>query len=310
MDTINHQCLTKIRVMKKLNLKLFAALLFSVSAFTFVACSDDDDNNKDDGKIDPSTIATTNLVAYFPFDTDGKENINAITPTAVGVTYVAGRRNNAYQGADGAYLLYDLPTGNALRSLTAFSVAMWFYGPPAIDGVAPVPGIMQIGGTTDPTWGNLMLTQDRMADAVDSLNIKMVFHKEGAVWANQFVGFSNSAFIENRWMHIVFAYDNTTSTYMVYVNGAPLTLSEGITKRWAAGDDVSPRPALGDLAFASATQFSIGGWIQRILGNSSDEWMGYFTGKMDELRIYNKGLSATEVKSLYDAEVTQLTATE
>jgi hypothetical protein len=293
------------------NLKLFAALLFSASAFTFVACSNDDDNNPNDGKTDPSTIATSNLVAYFPFDTDGKESINSIAPkTATGVTYVAGRRNNAYQGADGAYLLYDLPTGNALRSLTAFSIAMWFYGPPAIDGVAPVPGIMQISGTTDPTWGNLMLTQDRMPDAVDSLNIKMVFHKEGAAWSNQFVGFSRPAFIENRWMHIVFAYDNTTSTYMVYVNGAPLTLKEDETKRWAAGDDVSPRPALGDLAFASATQFSIGGWMQRILGNSTDEWMGYFTGKIDELRIYNKGLSATEVKSLYDAEVTQLTTTE
>ena len=29
-------------------------------------------------------------------------------------------------------------------------------------------------------------------------------------------------------------------------------------------------------------------------------------GQMDELRIYNKGLNATEAKNLYDAEISQL----
>jgi len=34
--------------------------------------------------------------------------------------------------------------------------------------------------------------------------------------------------------------------------------------------------------------------------------MGWFKGNLDELRVYDKALSDTEVKSLFDAEVTQL----
>lgn len=283
---------------------LFGTLLLSGMMIT--SCSKDDDG-KNDGKIDPGTIATSNLVAYFPFEDDGVDEVDGLTPSeSPNVSFVNGRRGKAYQGAANAYFLYDLPAGHELRDLQAFTISMWFYGAPAIDGVPPVPGILQIGGTSDPVWGNLCLTQDRMPDAADSLNIKIVFHKEGAVWANQFVGFSNEKFIENMWIHLVFAYNNATSKYMVYVNGDPLELNEGITDRWAAGDDVNPRPALGDLAFSDATQFSIGGWMQKILGASTDEWMGYFTGKMDELRLYDRGLTAAEVKSLFEAEVTQL----
>ena len=266
-----------------------------------------DSNSGNDGKVDPSTIATSDLVAYFPFDGDGKDKIASLAPTASpGVTFVTGKRGQCYQGADNAYFVYDLAGTSKLTSLKAFSLSMWFYRTPAIDGVAPVPGIFQLNGTSDPVWGNVCLTQDRMPDAADSLNIKIVFHKEGAVWANQFVGFPNSKFVENMWIHLVLTYDNTTSKYMVYVNGAPLVLAAGITDRWAAGDDVSPRPAFGDLVFSNVTKMSIGGWMQKIIGAQTDDWMGYFTGKMDELRIYDKGLSATEVKSLYDAEVTQL----
>jgi len=285
---------------------IFMMFLLGSSVF-FFSCSKDSGTDPNEGKIDPATVATTNLVAYFPFESDGVDKISALTPKQMpNVTYVLGKRGNAYQGASNGYYLYDLPAASKLKTLKAFTISMWFYGRPAIDGVAPVPGIIQISGTSEPTWGNLMITQDRMPDVVDSLNIKMVYHKEGAVWANQFVGFSKPAFLENKWIHLVFAYDNVTSKYMVYVNGAALTLDAGITNRWAAGDDVSPRPGLGDLVFNNATQMAIGGWIQRILGASQDEWMGYFTGRIDELRIYDKGLNTTEVTALYNAEITQL----
>jgi hypothetical protein len=274
-------------------------------AFMFTSCKDDNNGTPNDGKVDPSTIAASNLVAYFPFEDNGTDAVGGLTPTSSpNVTYVAGKRNKAYQGAVDGYFLYDLPSGNKLKDLKAFSVALWLYCPPALDGVPPVPVFWQIGGTSDPVWGNMCLTQDRMPEAADSLNLKMVFHKEGVTWYNQFVGFSNPAFIENKWFHIIFSYDNVTSKYMVYVNGTPLSLSAGVTDRFES--DAVPQVPLGDLAFNNATQLCIGGWMEKILGNRSDEWMGYFTGMMDEMRFYDKGLSSTEAKALFDAEVTQL----
>ncbi|MFN8206061.1 MAG: LamG-like jellyroll fold domain-containing protein [Bacteroidales bacterium] len=291
---------------------LFRTLQFVVmgallsGTFLLTSCKDDNDGPKDDGKVDPGTVASTNLVAYFPFEDNGNDAVGSLVPSSSpNVSYVAGRRNKAYQGAENGYFMYDLPTGSKLKDLKAFSIAMWFYCPPALDGVPPVPGIWQINGTSDAVWGNMCLTLDRMPEAADSLNIKMVFHKEGVGWANQFVGFSNPAFIENKWFHVIFSYDNVASKYMVYVNGTPLTLSDGITNRYES--DAVPPVALGDLAFVDASKLCIGAWMEKALGNRNDEWMGWFTGKIDELRVYDKGLSSTEAKALFDAEVTQLT---
>lgn len=282
-------------------------LIMLIAGVAAVSCTKSSDNNNG-GKIDPSTIATANLVAYFPFENNGNDAVSGMTPSqSPNVTYVTGQRGKAYQGANGAFCLYDLPASSKLKTLKAFTIAMWFYGTPAVNEVVPVPGILQINGTTDPVWGNLTLTQDRMPATSDSLNIKIVFHKEGATWNNQFVGFSNKAYTKNLWLHIVFDYDNTTSKYMVYINGNPLNLAADITDRWADAPEVSPRPKLGDLVFANAAKLSVGAWMKQATATSPDDWMGNFTGKIDELRIYDKGLTAIEVKSLFEAEVTQLT---
>ncbi len=105
---------------------MIAMMIMMSSMLT--SCNKDD--NPDDGKIDPGTIATTNLVAYFPFDGNGTEKIANLTPTLQpNVTYVAGRRGQAYQGANMAHLLYTLPATSKLKTLTSFSVAMWIKSP-------------------------------------------------------------------------------------------------------------------------------------------------------------------------------------
>ena len=35
-----------------------------------------------------------------------------------------------------------------------------------------------------------------------------------------------------------------------------------------------------------------------------DDWMKFYPGMLDELRIYNKALTDIEVKALYNAEIT------
>jgi hypothetical protein len=50
----------------------------------------------------------------------------------------------------------------------------------------------------------------------------------------------------------------------------------------------------------------IGGWLTKVMDNATDAWMGWYKGNIDELRIYNAGLSSTRVKNLYDAEVSFL----
>ena len=280
---------------------MIAMMIMMSSMLT--SCNKDD--NPDDGKIDPGTIATTNLVAYFPFDGNGTEKIANLTPTLQpNVTYVAGRRGQAYQGANMAHLLYTLPATSKLKTLTSFSVAMWIKSP-LVTG-DPEITLFEIGKSDDLFWGNLKLGLLRLNATADSLNFKAFFLKNGAVWSGQHISYSDPLFPINMWMHMVFQYDQATSKFMIYKDGVKIVTNDGVENRWAAGDDVVPRPPLGPLAFANADKIKIGAWRPKTEGTATDAWMGWFLGNMDELRVYDKALTAAEVKALYDAEVTQI----
>jgi len=285
----------------KISSVLFVTML--IVGLVMASCKKDEDPNA--GKTDPSTIATTNLVAYFPFDGVGTEEIASLTPTVTtGVTYVEGRRGQAYQGANQARLRYTLPAASKLKTLTSFSIAMWIKSP-LVTG-DPEPTIFEIGKSSDLFWGNLKLGLERLTATADSLKLKTFFYKDGAVWSGQHISYSDPLFMINRWMHLVYQYDGATSKFMIYKDGVKVVTNDGVENRWAAGDDVSPRPALGNMAFVNADVINIGAWRPKSEGTATDAWMGWFVGNLDELRVYDKALTATEVKALYDAEVTQL----
>jgi hypothetical protein len=276
-----------------------------LSSLALTSCKDDNGDDPDNGRVDPGTIATANLVAYFPFNGNATEQIASLTPTmSPNVTYVDGRRGQAYQGADNAHLLYDLPANSPMRNLTSFTVATWFRSP-LVTG-DPEQLFFQIGKSDDLFWGNLSLGLLRLDSTADSLKFKIFFYKDGVAWSGQHLDFSSSMFPTNTWMHLVYTYDGASSKFMIYKDGAKVTTNEGIEDRWAAGDDVSPRPPLGPLSFTNADVINIGAWRPKTEGNAEDAWMGWFRGNLDELRVYNKALTAAEVSSLYQAEVSQL----
>lgn len=282
-----------------------ALLIMMMIAMSSILTSCDKKDDPDDGKIDPSTIATTNLVAYFPFEDNATEMIANLTPTMQpNVTYVAGRRGKAYQGANAAHLLYTLPATSKMKTLTSYSVAMWIKSPRVTGD--PEPTIFEIGKSDDLFWGNLKLTLIRRDATVDSLVFKLLFRKVGVPWEPQFIEYGNKLFPINIWMHLVFQYDQTTSKFMIYKDGVKVVTNDGVENRWADGDQVVPRPALGPLNFANADKINIGAWRPKTEGTATDAWMGWFLGNLDELRVYDKALTATEVKALFDAEVTQI----
>ena len=282
---------------------LFGALLLGGMVLT--SCKKDDDDD-DDGKIDPNTIATVNLVAHFPFDGNATERIATLTPTMQpNVTYVAGRNGQAYQGTDNAHLLYTIPSGSKLKSLTSFTVAMWFKSP-LVTG-DPEPIFFQIGKSTDLFWGNLTLALNRLDATADSLAIKSFFFKDGVEWSGQHIGYSNNVFTTDIWMHLVIQYDATTSKYMIYKDGLKVETNEGVENRWAGPAPAEgPQPPLGPLAFVDADVINIGAWRPKSEGDATDAWMGWYKGNLDELRVYDKALSAAEIQALFEAEVTQI----
>ena len=286
--------------MKKINLfsGIAVGALFLGMSFTSCKTTEPDPYA---GKTDPSTIAAANLVAYFPL-----ESATGAITTGAGVTYskisgagsfVVGRRGNAYQGSNNAgYLEFNLAATNVFKDLTEFTYAAWIKTPAPTGGAASAFNLN--GG--DANMGNFNFIIESQSNA-DSLALKPYLRNSTTVWQGQDLWTFNKANSSDKWIHVVSTYNKTTSTMSLYVNG--LLVNTGI--KYANGVQADgTQPLLGALTFVDMTKFYIGAWAKLATGTATDSWMVYYPGMIDELRIYNKGLSATEVKALYDAEVT------
>ena len=286
--------------MKKINLfSLFAVVAFFVG-MSFTSCKTPEPDPYA-GKTNPSTIAATNLVAYFPL-----ESATGAIETGTGVTYskisgagsfAVGRRGNAYQGSNNAgYLEFNLAATNVFKDLTEFSYAAWIKTPAPTGGAASAFNLN--GG--DANMGNFNLVIESQSNA-DSLALKPYLRNSTSVWQGQELYTWKKTNSTDKWIHVVSTYNKTTSVMALYVNG--LKVNSGI--KYADGVQANGiQPLLGALTFVDMTKFYIGAWAKLATGTATDSWMVYYPGMIDEIRVYNKALTDTEVKALYDAEVT------
>ncbi|MFA5819597.1 MAG: LamG domain-containing protein [Bacteroidales bacterium] len=289
--------------------KISGALFVIMLVFGLILSSckkDEDDPNA--GKTDPTTIATANLIAYFPFEAEpaigaAVEKSNS-TITYVkkvgGASFVTGRRGNGYQGsATQSYLEYNITAGTTLKTLDEFSLACWIKTPNTTSGAAKIFSIN--GG--DSFMGNLALIQESRATG-DSVDMKLyLFDSASPDWKGQDIRKQSDKFLNDKWFHVVSVYRKATSEMEFYANGKRVFSQI----RYAGPVPVSgPQPLLGTITLGSdMTKIHFGAWAQQIAG-TPESWMNYYKGIVDEFRIYNKALSTTEIKSLYDAEITQI----
>jgi len=92
---------------------------------------------------------------------------------------------------------------------------------------------------------------------------------------------SNAVMPLGDWVHIACVYDNSANTKRIYINGV---LDQEVTT--TAGAKIA----------ATTHNTYIGARANS--GNTGQE--AYFTGLLDEIRIYNKALSVGEVEFLSD----------
>jgi len=294
--------------MKKIMFKSFLISGLMVGLI-FTSCKKDDNGGSTNNPNDPSNVAKANLVAYFPFDGNGNEQVSGMAPTTTTakVKFVTGQKGQAYQGDSLAYMLYTLPGTSKLTNLHGFTLSLWVKAPKIPNSVPPVPAFFQLNGTGDPVWGNLSFGQERL-DA-DSLNLHFQFYKDNVTWNHQHIVYSNPSFPAATWMYFTFTYDSLTSKFNIYVKGQKINLPAGTMNR-TDNDPTAGGLPLGSLAFKGITQATIGTWWDLATGGATvqaqNPWMGYFKGQMDELRIYNRALTDAEVTTLYNDEVSTL----
>ena len=101
----------------------------------------------------------------------------------------------------------------------------------------------------------------------------------------------------NKWYHITVTYKSGAMTF--YLNGTPVKAYTDVT-----GDPYAVKSninlTIGQDLPTNLYQLNINNDADG--NNFNGPWGGYFTGDMDEVRIYNVVLSDAQVKSIYNAE--------
>lgn len=275
--------------MTSLNIKPTLAFL-AVAALTMSACMKKFDGSSYapqkpyGGYLSSSEIAPANLVAYWNFNGNLIDSVSKIAGVNTGTTFdAAGKKGQALKGADSSYVISD--ASNAVQNLNSFSLAFWTNIPKMPDGAL---GLFDLADTST-FWGNLDVYID---GGIAPDTAKFSVHVNNAGKDAWFVGNKvPGAF--GKWVHYAVTYDAGSSTFTLYVNGTQLA------NKAQAG--------FGPLKFQNAAKL-VFGTLQfqtrpsLTSATTGQPWARYLIGSMDEVRIYNRALTAAEVSSLVKLE--------
>jgi len=225
-----------------------------------------------------SQIKPSNLVGYWAFEGSYIDSVSKTVATGVGTSFVNGFKGKAMQGALNAYVISDVTT--AVANLHSFTVSYWINTPLNTAGIVGTVNISR----TDDFWGNLDMFYENGGTATSSVFKAHVNNNGNGAWV---VSTINNPW--GAWMNVTLTYDQATSNFVTYINGSSI----GTTNQ--AG--------FGSVSFQNATKLIFGAvqfQTSPSLGTAggSQGWASYLTGIMDEVRIYNAALSATEVNAL------------
>lgn len=231
------------------------------------------------GYASSSEIGAGHLVGYWAFEGHYKDSVSGAEATGVNTSFSSGFVGKAMQGGANAYAICDLPAG--IKNVKSFTIDFWINTPQNTSGIITPITISK----DDDFWGSLDMFYENGSTA-NSATFKVHIKAQSEVW------FTNPVLANpwNAWQNIALSYDAATSTFSVYQGGGL------VASTTSAG--------LGDLVFQNTASKLIFGTEQfnctPSLGTAggSQGWADYLRGKIDEVRIYDKALSTTELQSL------------
>lgn len=207
---------------------------------------------------------TNGLVAYYPLDGNANDASGNGLHGDPGEVYFA----SDYQGkTNGAALLLGNSSSRITMDYTNFNLLPEFT-------VSALINFEAFAGTEHPRI--FSATGYELATQGISNNRSVAFNN-GTLYAGAPTVVSSSSISAGRWWHIVAV--RAATELRLYVNGQPSS-SIGITEP----PDYSRT------------------FIPTIGGNSTDHYDNY-AGLIDEVRIYNRALSASEIEQLFGYEV-------
>lgn len=225
-----------------------------------------------------NTTLSNGLVGYWPMDgnttnwrtgqttdTSGSGNDGSLVSMSTSTTPVAGKIGSAFNFTSGGFI--DVPYSASLAPTNALTVSVWFKYSGLLSIDQKFVSKTETGGYTlfiaQPSGDNC--TGNYLCFAV----------RIGGVY--KFAQYNTSNLTAGSWYHLVGTYDGNSLN--LYVNGVL----------------VATAPATGAIQYAVNNHLCIG-YEPSSTTCSVDN---HVKGVMDDVRIYNRALSTSEVQQLY-----------
>jgi len=296
--------------MKKVTKNVWAiAALILLAA---MGCSKDDADvtlPPIDGYNSSDDVAAANVVAYWSLDGSGNEVKGNTAPTSsINAVYEAGGVRGQAVTLTQGYLYYASPLGT-LATNQPFTLSVWIQVKNnGMDGGTPPANNFPYSYFQRAIPGQLFGNITGMVEAgsykvgSDTMVVKAIYKdKDGGTQDN----LNNFGDVDvdykvvkkagtNKWVNVVTTYDpaggsGNESIFRIYADSV-LVSNKKFENRATHSFKYTPGEVI------------IGGWYNNIPGKtvSADTWTQPFTGKIDEIRLYNKLLTGDEIKALYN----------
>jgi hypothetical protein len=232
--------------------------------------------------FDSTTTADAQLNIRFK---DSISNYPCFFPDP-SITYTTGVSGTAMQGSATALIHYV--NANDFASSTSFSLSMWIQATLAQKDHVNADGLLSLPSTLN-FWSNICIFADHETSTSDSMPLKFHFADgTGDNWDFQFAGTGDIPHMyDGNWHQIAFTYDQASQTGTLYIDGAPFATQS----QEAISFD------------GAATGFIIGGF-QEMIGiydtQANNTWQSGWQGGIDQVRLYNTALAASDVQALYN----------
>ncbi len=307
--------------MKKRISYLFAAGIL-ISAATISSCnksSSDPVLPQIGGYNNSDEVAASNLKGHWGFEGSSNETISATPPTtSLRATFVTGVRGQALH-LDSGYIVYPSIAAMNVQALGSATVSAWIYTDNQGNGTRPTSVFaLALAGAAETDWNvgplNMYLENGRPTTYDDTLVLHgaMATYVAGSRLGGDNINDYGAREVDfktvhgtNKWVQYILIYNATGSVLDIYANGVLVSNSNFRYKYTGA----FPGTPFGPISLplpTSTTQVLIGGFPNSTTGFSASAlqgWQGLFRGNIDELRFFNKALTAAEISALYQLEL-------
>lgn len=280
------------------------------------------------------TFAPSGMIANWTFEDNAEDVVGSYNPTTNGVvdiTYTASRNTDAGNAAtfNGNTSIIEIPNGDLLMNAEDFTLSFWVKtnseghvdasGNPTghfVMGLGAFFGFaFEIDGGYSsvkmPTW--IGLNDGTTRGGGDLLWLGDGLNADNGGWQGTVVNDEEDmpALLQDRWLQVVFVFDGSEQTRSIYIDGVlriqhdyslwPEDATERLANRLEYGG--AEPDVVNELAFGFVHSRAGTMWDQEPWGGYDFPTANHFKGQLDDIKIYHKVLTDTEIQLMYDSEL-------